>query len=79
MLAYESLSARSAFYENGQRYICFEGPNIEFSCAAESLGRDGSVEQSSVSKTESKASAATICYVHPERDMAGPKAVGLLA
>jgi hypothetical protein len=36
-------------------------PNIEFSCAAESLGPDGFVEQSSVSRTEPKASAATIC------------------
>ena len=39
--------------------------NIEFSCAAESLGPDGSMEQSSVFRTESKASAATICYAFP--------------
>jgi hypothetical protein len=37
------------------------GPNIEFSCAAESLGPDGSMEQSSAFRTEAKASAATTC------------------
>ena len=36
--------------------------NIEFSCAAESFAPDGSMEQSSIFRTEPKASAATICY-----------------
>jgi len=45
-----------------QSCISQKGYNIEFSCAAESLGPDGSMEQSSVFRTECKASAATNCY-----------------
>ena len=41
-----------------------KGYNIEFSCPAESLSPDGSIEQSSSFRTQSKASAATICYTH---------------
>jgi len=45
-----------------QSCISQRGYNIEFSCAAESLDPDGSMEQSSVFRTEPKASAATNCY-----------------
>jgi len=45
-----------------QPCVSQRGYNIEFSCAAESLGPDSFMEQSSSFRTECEASAATTCY-----------------